>query len=372
MRIPDSPVTRPDARPGDPDARDAPGELPDHVRAVSRRLPAIGSHLSPVHNAKHMRMTELGNGRIYIVAGDWGGGGDGYSPSGRQETYSYDILTDDWLMAAPYCSPDGRYPFHPDEVGQMWDPKRQVMWLGPGVIYPYDDTCNMGGGLPAALATFDPATRTWSRSKTLPPLPMQMQNTPRPPTNGIYDQVTDQLWFIGDAHVHSFDPTTETWTTYPHAAGRFSDGYVAQIGRHIYIIDEKPYTLYRWDIDTHVFERLADLPDDMRDGNGDDHGRVYMAALGGQLALYQEINRDLQVKSLLSVYDTETATFRRVIWDDATFVKGNTMTWHSSGWMVLFGCTGSGGCSEANPMQHIHLVDLREFGGTGEDLEKVQ
>jgi hypothetical protein len=344
-----------------------------HVNALSRLLPPIKSGLSPRNYAKHMRMTELGNRRLYIVAGDWGAA-DGRVPDGRQDTHSYDVFTDTWRLEVPYCLPDGKYPFHPDEVGQMWDSKRGVMWLGPGIRYPYKDTCNMGGGL-GAMAYFNPKTAKWDRSKTMPPIPETMQHTPRPPTNGIYDGQTDKLVFIDDKRSYTFDPNTETWETYRHPYGRFSDGYVTQVGRFMYVIDEKPYTLYRLNIDTHVLERVSDLPDDIRDGNGDDHGRVYLSALGKRIALYQELNAKKQPKSLLYIYDTQANSFQKVTWDNnvnvknrSQAVKGNTMTWHSSGWMVLFGCTGDAGCTYANHMDHIYLVDLRQFGGTGEDL----
>jgi hypothetical protein len=336
-------------------------------------LPPIKTGLSPRNYAKHMRMTELGNRRLYIVSGDWGAA-DGRVPDGRQDTHSYDVFTDTWRLEVPYCLPDGKYPFHPDEVGQMWDPKRGVMWLGPGIRYPYDDTCNMGGGL-GAMAYFNPKTAKWDRSKTMPPLPETMRHTPRPPTNGIYDRKTDKLVFIDDKHSYTFDPDTEIWETYGHPYGRFSDGYVTQVGRFMYVIDEEPYTLYRLNIDTHVLERVSDLPDDIRDGNGDDHGRVYLSALGKRIALYQELNAKKQPKSLLYIYDTQANSFQKVTWDNnvnvknrSQAVKGNTMAWHSSGWMVLFGCTGDAGCTYLDHMDHIYLVDLRQFGGTGEDL----
>jgi hypothetical protein len=340
------------------------GEI--HVAALSRLLPPIKSGLSPHNTAKHMRMTELGNRRLYIVAGDWGAA-DGHGPSGRQDTHSYDVFTDTWQLEAPYCSPDGRYPFHPDEVGQMWDTKREVMWIGLGIRFPYVDTCQMGGGL-GAMAFFDPKTRQWDQSKTLPPIPSPLQHSPRPPTNGIYDGQTDTLVFIDDEHTYYFDPVTETWDTYAHPGGRFSDGYVAQVGRWMYVIDEKPYTLYRWHIDEHLLEQVSDLPDDIRDGDGDDHGRVYLSAHGKYIALYQQLDAHQRVKSLLYMYNAEEGTFQKVTWDNSKIVEGNTMVWHSSGWMALIGCTGSDGCSYKTPMDHIYLVDLRQFGGTGENL----
>jgi hypothetical protein len=351
------------------------GEI--HVAALSRLLPPIKSGLSPHNTAKHMRMTELGNRRLYIVAGDWGAS-DGRVPSGRQEIHSYDMFTDTWRLEAPYCSPDGKYPFHPDEVGQVWDPKRGVMWLGLGIRFPYVDTCNMGGGL-GALAYFNPETRQWDQSKTLPPIPSPVQHNPRPPTNGIYDRQTDKLIFIDDKHTYYFDPNTEIWETYGHPYGRFSDGYVTQVGRWMYVVDEipaskpslgEPYTLYRWGIDTHALEKVADLPEDIRDGDGDDHGRVYLSALGKRIALYQQLDAHQNVKSLLYIYDTEAGTFQKVTWDNSQIVEGNTMVWHSSGWMALFGCTGSDGCSYKAPMDHIYLIDLRQFEGTGESLSK--
>jgi hypothetical protein len=322
-----------------------------------------------------MRMTELGNRRLYIVAGDWGAP-DGRGPSGRQDTHSYDVFTNTWRLEAPYCSPDGKYPFHPDEVGQIWDPKRGVMWLGLGTRFPYTHPCKVGTGL-GELAYFNPETRQWDQSKTLPPIPSPVRHSPRPPTNGIYDRQTDKLIFIDDEHTYYFDPVTETWETYAHPHGRFSDGYVTQVGRWMYVIDEipaskpslgEPYTLYRWNIDTHQLEQVSALPDDIRDGDGDDHGRVYLSALGKRIALYQQLDAHQNVKSLLYIYDTEAGTFQKVTWDNSQIVEGNTMVWHSSGWMALFGCTGSDGCPSKKHMDHIYLIDLRRFGGTGESL----
>ncbi|MGR6033880.1 MAG: hypothetical protein ACU4EQ_03020, partial [Candidatus Nitrosoglobus sp.] len=87
-----------------------------YVNTLSRMLPPIKTGLSPRNSAKHMRMTELDNGRLYIVAGDWGAA-DGYPQDGRQDIHSYDIFTDTWTLESPYCGKEGKYPFHPDEIG---------------------------------------------------------------------------------------------------------------------------------------------------------------------------------------------------------------------------------------------------------------
>ncbi|MGR6034901.1 MAG: hypothetical protein ACU4EQ_03015, partial [Candidatus Nitrosoglobus sp.] len=69
------------------------------------------------------------------------------------------------------------------------------------------------------------------------------------------------------------------------------------------------------------------------------------------------------------IFDTDTNQFQEITWDNPEQVEGNTMTWHSSGWMVLFGCVDSDGCNgNTKVMDHIYLVDLRQFGGTGKDL----
>ncbi|BAW80553.1 hypothetical conserved protein [Candidatus Nitrosoglobus terrae] len=389
------PVTPPPSSSGAP-AQIISGEI--KVTAVPQALPPLKSSLSPYGAAKHMRLTELGDGKLYVVAGDWGGGD--YTPfpfgdsvvaqDGRQDLHSYDVLANTWKIEAHYCgNSTGNYPRHPDEVGQLWDTKRQRMWLGPGIWYPYNDTCNQGGGF-GILSYFDFISRQWVQPEGLPAEPMKtMQARPRPSAHGIYDAQTDKLIFLDDRSAYYFDPDTQTWATYPHTFGLFADGTVAQVGRYIYITNEASsimkgfgdvYSLWRWNIDTHTFEEMGLLPDDLRDGNGDDWGRVYMAALGDKIAMYKQMNNGVSGKinqftypSSVYVYDAAKDTYQKVVWDDPATtltdkIKGNTMTWHSSGWMVLFGCVGDAGCDYLHPMTHIGLVDLRQFEGTGENI----
>ncbi|BAW80579.1 hypothetical conserved protein [Candidatus Nitrosoglobus terrae] len=389
------PVTPPPSSSGAP-AQIISGEI--KVTAVPQALPPLKSSLSPYGAAKHMRLTELGDGKLYVVAGDWGGGD--YTPfpfgdsvvaqDGRQDLHSYDVLANTWKIEAHYCgNSTGNYPRHPDEVGQLWDTKRQRMWLGPGIWYPYNDTCNQGGGF-GILSYFDFISRQWVQPEGLPAEPMKtMQARPRPSAHGIYDAQTDKLIFLDDRSAYYFDPDTQTWATYPHTFGLFADGTVAQVGRYIYITNEASsimkgfgdvYSLWRWNIDTHTFEEMGLLPDDLRDGNGDDWGRVYMAALGDKIAMYKQMNNGVSGKinqftypSSVYVYDAAKDTYQKVVWDDPATtltdkIKGNTMTWHSSGWMVLFGCVGDAGCDYSHPMTHIGLVDLRQFEGTGENI----
>ena len=76
---------------------------------------------------KHTRLAvDPINGRIYVTSGDFiptpNSGPD--RDSGRQETYSYSIYDNTWVLEYPYCGPAGDVqPLHPDEVGWVWYPE---------------------------------------------------------------------------------------------------------------------------------------------------------------------------------------------------------------------------------------------------------
>ncbi|EAR21261.1 hypothetical protein NB231_08390 [Nitrococcus mobilis Nb-231] len=331
-------------------------------KVIVRDIPPVSNRVSPVNVAKHMRFTEAttGDRRLYVVSGDWGFA-DHWPQSGRQDTFAYDIFSDKWERVVPYCTPNEQQPRHTDEVVQAWDTKRNVLWIGPGVYYGPKDACS---GL-APMMRLDPKTKRWSRPEQ-PKLPTLLRSY-RTATQGLYDPSTDAVILIHDRHTVEWSVSGRAWRVLNHSpGGMFSESPTVRIGRWIYVINERNYTLFRWNIDTHIFEGLGGLPNALRDGDHDDHGRVYISSLGPYIAMYQEVDKDMKIQSDMYVLDTRDMAYTRVKLPDG--VRGNVFTWHSSGWGFLFGGTIGFDCCK-NPMRHFYLIDLRQFGGTGESLK---
>lgn len=331
-------------------------------KIIVRNIPPASAHISPVHNSKHTRFSEATSGdrRLYLISGDWGFA-DKYADSARQDTFSYDIFTDTWRRVVPYCTPDRQQPTNPDEVVQAWDTKRNVLWLGPGIFFTGSHP-PCPGLLP--MDEFDPKTGKWSRppQQKLPDFLHKYRSTIR----GLYDAKTDSVIMIHDRYGVQWTVADKTWHVFPHAWGSFSESPTAQVGRWVYVVNERRYILWRWNIDTHAFEQLGPLPETLRDGDGDDAGRVYMGSLGKYIAMYQEQNKYRKIVSHMYVLNTKDMSYIKVILPKG--VRGNSFTWHSSGWGFLFGGYVGFDCCK-HPMRHFYLIDLRRFGGTGESLK---
>lgn len=339
---------------------------------IVRDMPPGEPPVSPIWYGKHMRFSEAGNRRLYVISGDWYHH-DEWNASGRQEGYSYDPLTDDWRREYEYCRPksEGGHPYHPDEVTQVWDSKRDLIWLGLGIYYGNDTYCGGPSTATRGIVSFDPATTAWTRptQEAIPDF-----GGYRPSVHGVYDDQLDVIVQLKDSGALYFHPDTGQWDTFNHSGCRCADSYKTIVGRYVYAVNEQDFTLVRWDMDAHTMEDLGPIPGALQDSSGDDAGRAYIDSLGQYIFLYQERDANHVIQSDAFVLDTETMAYTSVELPDG--ISGNVMTWHSSGYVFLFGGTAlksetgediSFNYSDRH-LQHFYLIDLRQFGGTGEAL----
>jgi hypothetical protein len=128
------------------------------------------------------------SGRIYFNGGDYAGptsngGSVGTTDSYRQETWSLSIAARfaspsdpgaGWRLEYPYCGPTGQIqPKHPDYTGLVWDAKRSLFYMVPGVMDSVSqgdcpgetpDKADNPGFISGKMMTFDPATQRWGSS----------------------------------------------------------------------------------------------------------------------------------------------------------------------------------------------------------------
>jgi hypothetical protein len=230
--------------------------------------------------SKHLRLAySQANGKIYFLGGDYSSNpGDGSFENG---VWSYDIKTDSWVNDYPYCGIPGEiYASRPDEVGWVWDSRRQLFWALPGffgLAQSGPGVCGTGpkvGTPTASITNFNPATNKWS-----------IPNTPIEPTNpgeeysknGVYDPVTDSIWRVrysgGSGTIWSvYNIAANRWETFntPVATNgtyindtHLDKEYLAidPVGRHIYAIDPNHYRLFRLDMNTRQIQIMAQPPD---------------------------------------------------------------------------------------------------------------
>ena len=240
---------------------------------IARPVPRQGQ--GPSGPMKHMRLAHNPvNGRIYFEGGDYRGptGMD----SGRNETYSYSIKDGDWQLEYPYCAPAGELqPSHPDEVGWVYDTKRNLFWMVPGYMGGAGAGTADNGKCPQSpstmirsdLMSFDPVTRKWDfpRRKSSASIGLIPGNQ----RFAQYDPGTDTIIQFGYDNlpfVAIYDLQADTWTK-----KRFTGN--ARLGweysaidvekRLIYVIEPSERSrskLYRVKIDTKEFTLLCDAP----------------------------------------------------------------------------------------------------------------
>jgi hypothetical protein len=229
---------------------------------IARRLPGVGK--APT-GGKHQRaaFNHL-NGRIYFLGGDWLGPFG--LASGRNELYSYAVADDTWVLEHPYCGPPGSVqPSHPDEVGWVYDTRRNVFWMLPGYMGGSQENCPDSTMVRFEIMTFDPVSRTWSwpRRKRL-----VWGETSK---FAQYDAATDRIvivYFDGanGATVGVYHIKSDSWTAQVHRGAannaRLGQEYMAldPVARRIYIVSPHENRLYRYDMDSRQLTAIADTP----------------------------------------------------------------------------------------------------------------
>ena len=251
---------------------------------MARPLPEVGQGPCPRWGGckhVHLAVNPL-NGRIYLEGGDYPGsvGDDSY----RNETYSYSIANDDWILEYPYCGPAGDIqPDHPDEVGWVWDSRRQVFWMIPGYLESLrNGQPGCGGAIQRwGILVFDPITRKWS------PGGVHWPNTggTERPKFAQYDPVTDTIIMLNQGMSVDILNLGRDWNSpsrwerfalsFDSAGVSLSNSYLGSegtaidvAGRAIYVIEPYSGRLIRYHIDTRTASVVSTAPD----RSGDDGG----------------------------------------------------------------------------------------------------
>lgn len=220
---------------------------------VVRDMPKTGN--GPKTDWKHARLAvHPGNGRVYFCGGDYTGPRE-FMQSGQQGLFSYDVSGDQWHEEYPYCARPGEVnPYHPDQVGWVWDTKRELFWMLPGVQYG-SSTCD---GQKGRVMTFDPRSRKWA-------IPKQSR---LPGGSGKrkfaqYDADTDTMIMLENDVDCLFRPETGEWDIKKFGGNRAMSGnYTALVNRRIFCLDNKGKQVSAYHIDRRGMSDVAKLPFD--------------------------------------------------------------------------------------------------------------
>jgi hypothetical protein len=288
-----------------------------------RRFPANGKGL--FHPLKHVRCAvHPENQRIYFCGGDFAG--PVYMQSGRQEIYSYDIEQDGWQAEHAYCpAPGETVPYHPDQVGWVWDAKRKLFWMLPGVQYGSSTNGPPCDGKRGVVMGFDPRTRKWTEPQQGPGFRREYE----PSKFAVYDEKTDACIMLGNGEVSHWHPETGQWDGVRFGGNRILFGsYTAQVDREIYALDFRAKALARYQIDKRRMEDGPKLPFDPGANEMTNlvyaapHGKIFLAKFA--YGAYHE--------PLLWAYDVKTQAFeeRAVQIADVAQPRANTMVYHEA------------------------------------------
>lgn len=224
---------------------------------VARPLPGRGK--APA-SGKDFRMAFNPLDRqLYIGFGDWAGPWG--ANSGRQELYSYHMGKDEWSLVHPYCMGEGHIqPSGPDELGWVFDTKREIFWMIPG--FQWDKDC--ASSVKGKVMTFDPRTRKWSIVEGIERIHSDV-------VYSQYDPKTDRIlsfaWDGGrGTAIDIIDCATATkkreFFRDDVDNARIAKNYSAVDlkTRSLYGIDTRRGKLYRYDLDTGFLTRIGDTP----------------------------------------------------------------------------------------------------------------
>jgi hypothetical protein len=220
---------------------------------------------APGSSGKHQRLAHNPvDGLIYFLGGDHAQ--YDFAPytmdSGRNEMWTYSIKTDQWAKIQPFCRTDGTVqPARPDQVGWVFDTRRNVFWMVPGYMWGGSLCPNMVQG---AIMSYDPlTTKRWTVHGTY--------GTNQYSVFGTYDHVTDtyiRLYYSGSSGtaVQIYHPNLGTdaaaWEkkSFPSLTVRpeLCMPALNAKGRCIYFCT--PTVLYRYDIDPRELKAIGTVP----------------------------------------------------------------------------------------------------------------
>ncbi len=223
----------------------------------------------PTGPMKHMRLAHNPlDGKIYFLGGDHAGT-PGWSQSGRNEMYTYAIATNTWKMIQPYCDGTSNLkPAHPDEVGWVFDTKRQGFWMTLGFQWGTGDTSDAcpqpnGSFRKKGVAFYDPVAKTWAHNNRTGIESINI--SPGSQLFAQYDPGTDRIIVLSDAAVATYDITNDIWSKVKYNFSptmRLSHHYSGfdQVKRVIYGIDKNNPRLFRYNIDAQTMDVLGPIP----------------------------------------------------------------------------------------------------------------
>ena len=232
-------------------------------------IPAGSKHVSAAYHPP--------SGRIYFTGGDYAGDKRFSTESYRQETWSLSIAervadpsnpAAGWRLEYPYCGPAGQVqPKHPDYVGWMWDPKRSLFYLLPGVMDVATESNCPGetpdrqsnpGFVSGRMMSFDPASRKWA---------VVGSGDPGPDTSdtwqSVLDPTTDTIHRFGmTMRSNRYHVGREKWSVGGMPTINIWKEYLAADieGRGVYVIDGLAGRLYRYSLDWGSFKDLGPVP----------------------------------------------------------------------------------------------------------------
>jgi hypothetical protein len=217
------------------------------------------------------------SGRIYFTGGDYAGGSGFVTQSYRQETWSLSIAerlatpsdpAAGWRLEYPYCGPAGHIqPKHPDYMGWVWDAKRGVFHLVPGVVDSTTESNCPGetpdkqtnpGFVSGPMMSFDPVTRRWAILGSGDPGPDAADTW-----QSVLDPVTDTLIRFGmTMRVNRYNLAQQRWAVSRMPSVNIWKEYLAADieGRAVYAIDGLTGRLHRYGIDSGSFTDLGPVP----------------------------------------------------------------------------------------------------------------
>ena len=236
---------------------------------MARALP-VGYGKSPVPGgaAKHGRAVHNPvDGLLYWMSGDWKE--VGFSESGVQSMYTYNVATDTWTKIVDYCN-GATQVFHPDQVGVVYDTRRNIIWMLGG-YQGGSDTCPAPTEMiKGKIMTFDPATKLWTNTGLNE---VKSANNLVYASGAVYDPRHDKsIMFAGGEgsalNVAVFDHANNTWITKNIGAGLPTHTNLVQIQaiaidqEHsiVYAIDNYYDKLYSYNVGTGTFSLVGDAP----------------------------------------------------------------------------------------------------------------
>ncbi len=229
---------------------------------VAVKLPGIGK--APFGEMKHMRLAyNSKNKRIYFLGGDFAG--ERFYASGRNEIYSYSIEQNKWYKEQGYCRNDGTYyPPGPDQVGWVYDSKRDLFWMLPGYTSPGSkNNCQDRDKMIGEIMAFDPNTKTWifeNRSLAGREF-LSLRKFAQ------YDPKTDSIirfaWTGSGPRVEIYNISQDKWTTKLYKSdARLGFDYTAMDlkRRVIYMVSPYEGKLMEYNMDDMSIRYISDLP----------------------------------------------------------------------------------------------------------------